>query len=378
MVAGVQADVRNAKDPVRTVWMSDRSRAVPVSEPLAQRFLLKRRKDVLAGRGRSCDHPPNILQRYGTCWFNAMCNVLCNSDRGRDLMYALYVDWVLGIRAPGDAQRTNLLSYFRFMLDLTEANPVVMERFRPVKTEALLKKLHRYSPAEFPNIGRNHGNFPGRYMKQLMIFLGVPKESIVYVNAPRQPSDTFWSDLQDRLQARKTLPLVLMVFDQWAALEETPSKLMMTRMDGRLYRYMLDAKQMSSGSWQLAKSGHAIAGITCGGSHYLMDSNQGPRSFVPYDWRSSTQPTSVTTAPKELFFQGIGLHNVAIYYCAEKLKALSDAANRVSSMVLDLTPEQHATMGSRHRNYLKAQFKKALSVGNSTQFKPLEISSNSD
>jgi len=394
------------------IFLKDRRKYLPVQAQVVKRALIQRSFDHHSNTAGRCQHPPNIMQKYGTCWFNSLCNLLCHSDRCRRLMLALYVDWVLGIRGSNDKKRSKVLHYFRLMVDLTHATPHVLETknlfFRPLRPEAIIQKLHRYAPNTFRNVGRSNGYMPDRYFKRLLIFLGIPAEQILFLEGSKnvEEAENYWQMVNSILRKRKTLPMILLVHSSCEIygnseivcpngrlpVLKTPGKLEIKRPDGRTYKYMLDAKQLRSrckgGSWTSCSGGHAIAGITCNGKSVIMDSNGSSKTLVnhddgknvrtmvigrpgvkAYNWKDSIRSTTTATSPTQIEFRGLGAPFIAVYVCSEKLDAFARTSQSIATQYLrqpvegDEESPSAGALPTRLRNYFTKQLKLALSIG---------------
>ena len=137
------------------------------------------------------------------------------------------------------------------------------------------------------------------------------------------------------LRNRKSVPLVVLAYSRGELAHDpercASNRFRFTDRAGAAHEYMLDGAVLSS-----VPTGHAIAGITCGGRRLLLDSNMpaaarlgagydprfhaygrprrhGPRVRV-YDWRSSARPVRMLTAPDRLAFSGTDSPKLCFYY----------------------------------------------------------------
>jgi hypothetical protein len=260
---------------------------------------------------------------------NSICNALFLSDLGSKLMRSLYVDWVIGIRTPNDHRRNRVLAFLRFMVDYAGAR-VGRELFdveQPVDMASLIKKLTRYSSVKFPNVGRNNGWFPDHYIKNFIVFAGVPLERVLFVQLLKTDRDFPAERIERLVSRRKTRPIVVLVNcriivsklqkGKLTSLTEIPSfDVPDTLFDEE---YKLDACTASSYS---PHGGHAAAGMTCGGKRYLVDSNDGEQSarIKIHDWASATAP-AVKTVTKG-FKWSSKTPRTFVYYNSELVNCL--------------------------------------------------------
>lgn len=340
----VETDLDKSPDPVHVVWDAVGGGLVHVTSGRGRSALLVRHLEMLShgpmhshARPGGCTGTVGFLQVHGTCWFNSILHAFFMSDLGSKLMRALYPDWVLGVRAGGDERRSHILQHFRFMLDLATAHPGRLLD-APVKPAPIVARLHKYSPQGFPDVGRNNGYVPHRYARKLLVFLGVPQERVVFLPETRMRIE--WMSMDDRvapvLRLRKSVPLVVMAYTRQSAgcgpEHCSPNRFSFEDAGGARHEYVLDAAVLSSIHRPGASGGHAVAGITCGGRRFLLDSNlprdawrAGAGAYDPrfhaqgarvraYDWRSSTKEVRTVTAPRDLTFSGAGSSKLCIYY----------------------------------------------------------------
>lgn len=271
------------------VYDAERRRCIDATTIRGRRLALTRHLALLergpALQAQACTGTIGFTQTYGTCWFNAFCNAMFFSDMGNKLMRALYVDWVCGIRSR-DPARLKLLQRFRTMLELTYARPERMldmytlgaagrdgRRRRllpPMRAELLVKALHNHSPTHFKNIGRDNGYFENRsYLKELFIFLGIPRERIANLQYLTQSTSSFKTQLIKLLSGKLSRPFVVLVYLGTGVRSAMPRKI----NDDEGSEYVLDATVLVNSDLHLG--GHAIAGVTCGGRQMIIDSNLG-------------------------------------------------------------------------------------------------------
>ena len=299
----------------REVYDAERKSCIDATSIRGRRLALKRHLALLE-RGpahRACTDTIGFTQTYGTCWFNAICNAMFFSDMGNKLMRALYVDWVCGVRS-SDPARLKLLQRFRTMMELTTAPPERMldgytigtagkdgrsRLLPPVRAELLVKALHNHSPTHFKNIGRDYGYFENRsYLKELFIFLGIPRERIANLQYRGRRTSDFKANLSELLQRKRSRPVVILVYLDMAERSAMPRKInispgMFEQQVERGSEYVLDATVLINSD--LHRGGHAIAGVTCGGRPMIIDSNLGKhtRQWIRnrIAWRASREPS---------------------------------------------------------------------------------------
>jgi hypothetical protein len=354
-----ETDLNRGLDGVTAIWDPvDRAEVSPISGQGRRALLIRHLKMLEHGplhshkRRGGCAGTVGFLQRHGTCWFNSILHALFMSDLGNKLMRGLYADWVLGVRAGKDARRGRLLQHFRSMLDLTAVDPELLLKM-PVRPAAVIAQLHRYSASEFPNVGRNKGFMFDKYIKELLAFLGVPKQRIMFVNVPGGAAcDRLDDHIAPLMGSRKSAPLIILVSQPPDAPNQgdgqacTPNKVTWTdHASGKTHTYVLDACMMATWGKGVGM-GHAIAGITCGGKRFLLDSNV-PRSsspydpvqhahkrVVPYDWRTSSKQVATITMPDLMSWSGTRAKKLAVYYNREILDKVYGAGKHAAEVWL--------------------------------------------
>ena len=306
-----------------------------------------------------CATTLGFTQKDGTCWLNSILNAIFLSDLGSKLTRALYFDWVIGVRAGRDVKRNRILDHLRLMVDLSAArvpdkDTKVEEDFpeRPIRPESLIGKLHRWSPAYFPNVGRNKGYHAVNYIKNFLIFAGVPTERILFLH--RERADTrddgnahtwymlhkpFQTErqmrdlLEAKLERRLTPPIVVLV-------SAPPGSCAAPERLGPLGEYRLDACTASS-VWGQGKSGHAVAGITCGGRRrFLFDSNpyRQDKRVVEYDWAGERESEVMLSRRR---FQALSSSRVLVYYNAKLLQCLYGRSRAIAEEWLSIADDYH-------------------------------------
>jgi hypothetical protein len=258
-----------------------------------------------ASRKETCNSMVGFVQKKGTCWLNSICNALFFSDLGSKLVRSLYVDWVVGVRAGEDVRRNSVLDYFARMADVSSLKAADQKDGRIVKLEVVLNKLNRYSNKGLRSIGPNNGYLSSTYIKKLYVFLGVPLEKMCFV--PKTIACVRKAQVVDavlsRISTRKTSPLVVFVQVSSRLSEDAPRSF----EDEQGNRYVLDSSIVRITN-KKKTGGHAIAGVTCGGSRLIVDSNikrdKAPATrsnttrIVPFDWDvADTDPVRTLTLP---------------------------------------------------------------------------------
>jgi hypothetical protein len=345
-----ETDLIHGLDGVTTIWDPVDKAEVSSTSGQGKRALVIRHLKMLENgplhsHKRRGGHAGTVgfLQRHGTCWFNSLLHALFMSDLGNKLMRGLYADWVLGIRAGKDMRRARLLQHFRFMVDLTAVDPQLLLT-KPMDPAPVINRLHRYSAAEFPNIGRNHGYIYDRYIKELLSFLGVPKQRILYVNVH---GGDYCGRLDDRIaplmERRKSVPLIILVSQPAEKYNGGGEICTPNKATWKKHTFVLDACMLAS---RYKQDGHAIAGITCDGKQYLLDSNVASASktydpvkhahmrVVPYDWRTSAKQVSTLTMPGKMLWSGARNDKLAIYYNREILDNVYSAGKHAAEVWL--------------------------------------------
>ena len=265
-----------------------------------------------------CERMVGFTQIKGTCWLNSIMNALFMSKWGGKLMQSLYVDWVIGFRDPKNVKKQNI-----YKKQLTFAYDASLEydtKKREYKPERMLGKLHRYSPDTFPNIGTQKGLMSNKYLKNLLVFMGVPLERIAWFNISNGEN---MDGIMPAIEKKLSCPLMIIVnldkkFRE-VGRSDTP----------KIAGYVLDSMIITEWFFDGKKwPGHAIAGVTCGKKRKLIDANPGLDRIREFNW--SSNENKITTTSTRGFVWTTKSNRILIYYNANIINSMHAASKRIA------------------------------------------------
>ena len=237
--------------------------------------------------------PENITnprQKSGTCWFFAAVSALFISDLGRKHSIPLRETMISGIKHPytrSDRLNDTLLRFNMMIQSITDGdgvneddminNSLIRENEDVVL--GLHDEYHNPSTDDSRFASLNDGSSADRFIVRLIRKLIPDKDEMIHV-------------LHEKRQRRPGVKTIMV----YHKLKDISTKIQ--KFDGNTY--ILDAILFSS-------NGHAIAGITIGGSYFIVDSNYIAREV---DWMNSFEKKEPFTFKKrEYEFQGEQRHS---------------------------------------------------------------------